>query len=1798
VSDGFTVTPAVAGVWTWETDTDLVFAPAAEWPVGQTYRLDMGPTFLARQALVESRRIEFRSPAITGTVGNSTFWEDPTDPKEKRAAVTLAFTHPVDKATLEKRLAIRMRVDPEKRFDGTGSRALGFKVTWDEAGAKAFVQSEPIVIPERPGEVRVTLDKGVQAARGGTPTTEALEAHVAVPGVETYFRVTGASAAVVTNDAHRMERVAGLSFTAPVKVDGIRGKVSVWELPVDRPPLGDEPARRDFPWRDPAEVVPEVLAKARRIEPVWLPSEPEWNKDQRFRFEAGGGRSLYVRIDAGATAFGDYKLVKPFAAVLHAEELPQSVEILHEGSILALSGGRKLSVLARNLRAVEIELARLLPGSIAHLASQTEGTFQQPQWNGGGFDVDNLSEIFREVRSLPPVAPGEPQYDVVDFGRQLSNGAVPRGLFQLRVSGWDPVEKKRVDGVEARRIVLVTDLGFLVKDAADGSHDVFVMSVAAGTPVAGATVELLGKNGLPVLSRTTDANGRATVPKTDGLEREKTPVAWVVEQAGDLAFMPFDRRDRRLDLSRFDTGGITDEKDLQSLQAYLFSDRGVYRPGETITLGLIVKTIDWSALPEGLPLELVVIDSRWREIRSETLPIPHDGFRDYRVATFDDSPTGVYQVQLYILKDGQRRGLLGQTTVRVEEFQPDRMTINASLSTPASPGWIPPADLKARVSLKNLIGTPAIGRRVKGTLKLSPSVPAFPRWREWSFFDPATAKQSYDETLAELTTNDAGEVEFPLGLERFERATYRLRFVAEGFEAEGNRSVANDASALVSPLPYLVAWKADGDLGFVKVGTPRNASVVAVGPDLEPVETRDVTAELVEITYVSVLARQESGLLAYQSVKKETSRGKQALSFGKTPATLALATAAPGRFYYVFKDGAGTELNRLSFEVVGEGNVAGKVERNAELKVSLARTDYAAGDDVEVAIVAPYAGAGLVTIERDRVYAATWFKTTGNSTVAHIQVPAELEGNGYVVVSFVRDLASRDVFTSPLSSGAAPFSVSRARRTQTLTLDVPDRVLPGTPLRLGWTAPAPTKLAVFAVDEGILQVARWKTPDPLSHFFRKRALAVTTAQILDLLLPEYEIVRALAAPGGDQDALMGGNLNPFKRRGQPPVAFWSGILDVPAGPGSVEYAVPDTFNGTLRVVAVAVDAAKVGVAETKALVRGPFVVQPTLPYFAAPGDEFDVTAVVTNTLEGSGPNAAVEAGIEASSGLEVTGDATRTLTIGEGRDAVATWRLKVTGRPGTGRCTFRARSGAHAASATLEMSIRPAAPFLTTVATAVAARGGQVDLPVDRTLFTELRQVTASAATSPLGLVPGLARYLDEYPHGCTEQVVSKAFPSLVVGSQTDLGIDPTRVRASFERARARLQARQNAEGAFGIWDADETTDPFLSAYATHFLLEARTRGQAVPESTVRRALAYLASNLEPASDLPGLRAQAYGLYLLTRAGQVKTKEARALRDAFVARADEGRGDLTAAFLAATFQQLNLEDEARKLLDGVALDRDVPTDYEHYYDALTERGFVLYVLSKHFPSRAKAIKPEALVALAGELAKFNTLSAGALILGLDAYAAIVPPASAGGVVMSAVGRDRTAQSLAATGSVVLSAAVPDGAAQARFGAPGGQPLFHQLVQAGFDREPKAEKVANGLEVSREIRGADGKPVTQCAVTAKLDVVLFVRSTDDVVRQVALVDLLPGGFEVDLSSDALAERRSLGEGDQEWTPSYVDVREDRVVLYGSVGDQAQRFVYRIKPTNRGHYRVPPVQIEGFYDRTAWGRGVGGEITVGE
>src|SRR5207244_969079 len=205
-----------------------------------------------------------------------------------------------------------------------------------------------------------------------------------------------------------------------------------------------------------------------------------------------------------------------------------------------------------------------------------------------------------------------------ELGRYLSRGASPKGLFLVSVQGYDSVTRRKVGPMD-RRLVLLTDLGLLAKQGADGAQDVFVQSLRTGLPVAGVTVNVVGKNGLTVISAESDADGHAHFPSLRSFERERTPELYAAEKGEDLSFLPMNREDRQFDLSRFDVGGVSNALQAEKLSAYLFSDRGVYRPGDAFHVGVIVKPADWTTPLAGIPFEAVVSDARGLAVNRERL---------------------------------------------------------------------------------------------------------------------------------------------------------------------------------------------------------------------------------------------------------------------------------------------------------------------------------------------------------------------------------------------------------------------------------------------------------------------------------------------------------------------------------------------------------------------------------------------------------------------------------------------------------------------------------------------------------------------------------------------------------------------------------------------------------------------------------------------------------------------------------------------------------------------------------------------------------------------------------------------------------------------------------------------------------------------------------------------------------------------------------------------------------------------------------------------------------------------------
>jgi hypothetical protein len=1867
---GIVMQPTARGEWRWQDDRTLVFQPLEDWPVGQHFKVTFDPArAFAPQVKVDTDRFEFDTQPFTVKLGPGEFYQDPQDATAKKIIQPVDFNYPVDPTQFERRITLGL-------LDRAGREAapLKFTVTYDAYKLHAWVHSQPLALPRDDGAVRLALDRGVRSLRGGEAFAQALETRVRVPGLYS-LRIESLDPTLVDNDKYEPEQVLVMALSGTVRDRELAAGVRAWVLP--RRKAGVKQAQDDPPYGwDVSEVSEAVLRQSAPLALEVVPTEDEFAAQQSFKYHAEPGQVLYVRVEPGLKSFGGYVLGRVQTFTSTVPDYPKLLRFMADGSLLSLSGSKRVSIVSRNVPGMRLTIGRVLPDQLQHLVAFNQGNYSHPQL-GYPFGEEHIVERYQETRAFPPGGPGKAHYEGIDLGGYLKDGR--RGVFLLHLAAYDAKAEARRKGEQARaraiaaqgyappapgepaaaastqkddaapadeenngeegdgtgdmRLVVVTDLGLLVKRAVDGSQDVFVQSIHDGRPVGGAEVSVLAVNGQPLYTQVTDADGVVHVPTLDGFAREKKPALYLVKKGADLSFLPIGGYDRQLDYSRFDIGGERNAINRGQLSAYLFSDRGIYRPGDTFHIGLIVRADNWARSVAGLPLQAEIVDPRGITVRRQPLAMDGSGFGELSYAPAETAPTGTWTVNLHVVRDGRADTQIGSTTVQVKEFLPDRMKVAAHLSAQVPEGWVRPADLKALVDVQNLFGTPAADRRVEASLTLRPAWPAFRSWPQYHFYDVRRAKEGYEEALQDGRTDAQGHAEFALDLGKYANATYQLYFLAKAYEADGGRSVAAAAQTLVSSNDWLVGYKAPDSLDYVSRGGARAVRLVAIGPDAKSIALDGLKAQLIERRYVSVLTKQDSGVYKYASRLKEIPLEEKPLSIAAGGMDYALPTDKPGNFALVIRRADRTEVNRVEYSVAGAANLTRSLDRNAELQLSLDKADYVPGQTIEVSVRAPYTGSGLITIERDKVYAHTWFRADTTSSVQRITVPRDFEGNGYVNVQFIRDPSSDEVFMSPLSYGVVPFSVSLEARRNVLALEAPALVKPGQMAVFHLRAAQPTRAVVFAVDEGILQVARYQLGDPLKYFFRKRMLEVGTPQILDLILPEFEKLMTMAAPGGDADGAIARQLNPFKRKRDLPVAYWSGIVDVD-GEKDFSYAVPDYFNGKLRVMAVSVSPARIGTAESSTTVRGDFVLSPNVPTTLAPGDEAEVSVGVANNLTGQGEQAVpVAVTLATGPGLAVLGEATQTLKLAPMREGVALFRVKATDRLGSAHLGFSAAYAGRSAKQGVDLSVRPAAPFRTTIELGKVDAQRKVDAANLRDLYDAYARRDAAFSNLPLVLARGLSAYLADFEHYCTEQVLSRAMPALVFGERPEFKrvLEASEHTGGATEAQALdrlydvLHTRQNEQGGFGLWTATPQADPFLTDYAMHFLLEARDRGQRVPRDLFDAGNGYLrqVAGGEGEDSLESLRQRAYAVYLLTRQGTVTTNYLasvqRRLQEAYP---DRWRDDLAAAWLAASYKLLKQDQEADRLIAGpfklLARTRDTEAwRYGYYYDPLVRDASVLYLLARHFPERIRALPPAALDNIVRPLQaeRFNTLSSAMTVLALDAWAGAAP-ADTAKLRIDAVQGDGTLLGVGQPQGMLQSATWAAGTQRLRFTDAGELPAWYVVSQGGYDRKAPTTALKQGIEIVRDYTDTDGKPLAQVTTGQEIDVHLRVRATgSEGVGNVAIVDLLPGGFEPviepaprvtdqqappagdeggDSSVTAAAWRSPIGLSESTWRPEYADIREDRVVIYGEATPDVREFVYRIKATNAGRFVVPPAYGESLYDRTVQARSPGGAV----
>ncbi|MEJ2610211.1 MAG: MG2 domain-containing protein [Candidatus Thiodiazotropha sp.] len=1785
ITQGIRLQPALAGEWRWQDDQTLVFNPEEDWPAGQTYLVHLSKSLFRDGAKLKDESVSFTTPPFNAEIVQFELYQEPGGTSREREGVaTLSFSHPVDKASLEAKLSAQLIETPvDEGKLKLRKRKLAVTLEFDKLGRTAYLHTEPVAIMDYPNRIELVMATGVTAAKGGATSESGAMQQVDLPDSTHLFKVSELSTMIVPNKQEQPEQILSLEFSDEVAHEQLSNQLEVRLLP-----------ERNKPW--PLSEAIQAAKDSPLVSLSLVPNERDSASRYSARMDVPEGRTLLVSLKPELTSVGGFQLVRGYRQLVDSPRYPQELKITGDGSVLTMSGEHRLGLLSRNLQAVRVQIDRVLPDQINHLVSQTYGDIRNPAFSNYQFSEPNLSQHEERIIDLVKRHPREANYAAFDLSPYLQ-ASNTYGLFFVNVEGWDPNTYTSIEGLADRRLILVTDLGLIVKDNADTTHDLFVQSISNGKPVAGAEITLLGLNGKAVMMAKTDADGHAQLAATDGLDRGRAPTVYLVRHGSDVSFLPFNRAERTLNYSRFDVGGVySAHQASDTLNAFLFSDRGIYRPGEQVNLGAIVRRMDLK-VPSAIPLEMEILNPRGAVVMKRRLTLPKLGFLDMSFQTEATSETGYYNVELYAIHSAnEQRGYLGSVTFQLEEFQPDRLKIDTQLLGELGKGWSSAKQLQMEVSLRNLFGTPAETRKVTGQMSLIPTGFQFAEFPGYHFDDPLSdpdkPRPAVHHDLLETQTDADGLARFNLPLDEFAQGTYRLTLNVEGFEEGGGRSVHANASLLLSPLEALVGVKQDGDLEYIHQDAERALALIALNHELEPITLDSLQLRLLERQSISTLVRQNNGTLQYQSVMQEKPLLEEKFSIQAQGGRYLLPSDRPGDFVFELINAQGQRLARVPFHVVGAGNLAGTLEKNAELQVKLDKKDYRPGELIEMNITAPYTGSGLITIETDQVHTYKWFTSETTSSVQTIRLPEGIEGNAYVNLAFVRAADSPEIYVSPLSYAVAPFSINRKAREIDIGFDLPETARPGKPMSIGYHASKKSRMVVFAVDEGILQVANYQTPQPLDFFLRKKALEVNTQQLIDLILPEFEQILRRSASGGDMlESIATSNLNPFVRKVNQPAVFWAGIVDADPQTRSVSFPIPDTFSGQLRVMAVAVSDTAMGMAEQKVLVRGPFVISPNLLTTAAPGDEFNVSVGVANLVEGSGDQAAIQLSVLPSEGLEIIGDAETTLTLGEGREGRHRFRVRAKERPGEASLTFLARLGEEEGRISASLSVRPAIPYRSEFSSGYA-NDGRAEVPLTRQLYPQLATQEATASSSPLVLIDGLHSYLDNFPHGCTEQIVSQIFPLIALSSQPGYAGQQPDIHHKVEALINQLRTRQVASGGFNLWSGEQEAADFPSVYAMHFLVEAREAGFSVPNDLFDSGQEFLRELARRSvSDLESARISAQAIYLLTRSGQVTSNLLLGLHE-WLQKQQKGhwKQDLSAAYLAATYAMLKKNDEAEKLIDGYHIGTGDWAVYSDFHSPLTLDAQYVTLLAKHFPKRLKALTEQEIRQLVEPVfgGHYNTLGSAYTILALSAYGQAVSAAEQDAKIVFRVRLLNGDTQILATQTAPFPHIQPTLKTRS-VSIVGGNALFYLTSQVGFDRDLPKKSITKGLEIQREYLDEQGKVVSEFHQGMEITVRLRIRATNrNWVSNVAVIDLMPGGFEVIRSSVP----RQYGD----WSADYVDVREDRVVFYGGFGSRVTELTYQAKVTAAGSFTLPPAYAESMYDRRIQGQSTAGQLEI--
>ena len=1495
-----------------------------------------------------------------------------------------------------------------------------------------------------------------------------------------------------------------------------------------------------------------------------------------------------LEVDAGARTVDGGVLPKAHSHRFRVGARAAQVRFASKGRYLPRESWDQLAV--RHLNVDEAELTvRHVPAQnlVFWMSGDSEGATER-----------TADTVLKETIALEDVRDSEVT-TWLDIGRLLPEAG--RGVYELTLEAGGASDTARM---------MLTDLQIVAKraPAQDGVTPIWAWALDAhnGSPVQGVDLSVILPSGRVVADCTTPLDGGCLLTLEDDPIDDADPMAIIAERGKDMSYLKFSELELspESDVSGLPYGGAA------AYHAALMTERGVYRPGETVHLSMIARGEDHVAPESPLPVVLKVYDARGRELRRLSRTTNAVGVLTEDIGLSDFAVTGRYRVEA-----AAGDAVLGEVTFNVEEFVPERM---AAEVTVLGEGVRPTDAASVEVSARWLFGGDAADSRVELTCSAE-SAPFVPPQNAAYHYGPAalgdTAPRPVVLGIIEGLLGDGGVAGLSCPPASTGGGSMAGRLVARAavFEGDSGRSTVETATAPLHPENFYLGLRANVDT----LGAGEQATIDGVVVDWDGAVTntaRELTVEIFRLEEeIGWVWDENTGSSIRRSQLRHVREDERTLPIqdGRFAMPFTPPADAAGYLLVARSGDATTELH-----IPGEGrrywwdpgeryaDQTPRPERPAPLELRLP-PELRVGEAVTVSTTVPYDGRILWAVETDGVIENRWESVRAGEAEWSFTVD-DFEPNVYVSALLVKDphLESRDAYLPARAFGVASVRVRPEAYLHTTKVIAPEEVAPNSPLTVILkveNTDGPTYATVAAVDEGILQLTDFDSPDPQLQIFAQRALGVETFETVGWSLANSG--GPGSRTGGDEGGPGGGRVQMVK-----PVSLWSGLVEVKDGRAEVRLDVP-SYRGALRVMAVTADAGHIGADDATVLVRDPLVLQTTLPRFLTEADTAEVPVFVSN-MTGKDGDITVSLGTEELAlgdesdsliaPVSIEGPASQSIRLAAGESGSVVFKVRAGRAPAAARFTVTASGNGTTSTDTLDVPIEPSQPQVRRAAHVSVAAGQQVD--IDAMLSGWLPgsdRSTVWLSANPYGGAFSHLQYLIRYPYGCIEQTTSSTRPLLYVSSLleniepglTDGGDIDEMVRYGIER----VASMQTPSGGFAYWPGGSHPSLWPTAYATHMLLDARDQGRSLPDGLLENAVEWMAGSVENTSDLRGA---AYAHYILARAGEARTADAQRRLESTPADREESR-----TLLMAAIQQAGVRTHEATLkrpdLTPVSDKRD--NDWSFYSDR-RRRALTLNVLEELFPGDTAN---EALAALVSdaiddrESSWYTTQELAWAISGLGKRVvgmnASLPDATLLADQKALAARQQGAQGTtwrlwSASRYSELSLAIP----------PSDKPLYLHVTTDGVRSNEPAPLGGEGLALTREYLNADGQALDPA--THNLGDLFYVKVTiqnthDAPVQNIAMVDRIPAGWEIE---NPRLGRGSLPEWAEDlamWDVEHMNLRDNRLEVFGKLDDSRERVVvYAARAVTAGRFKQPDVSAEAMYEPRIWARQPGSEIEI--